>query len=78
MVSQVGYDGFKKLLTQTLPNPRFKIEFQPINPQKPIHGVGLGLVSFVRLLGLMHTPFFFFERDNYNMLLTPQLEPFLP
>lgn len=57
MVSQVGLDEFKKLLTQTLPDPRFKMDFQSINPQNPIHRVGLGLVG---LVDWMHTPFFFF------------------
>lgn len=57
MVSQVGLDEFKKLLTQTLPDPRFKMDFQSINPQNPIHHVGLGSVG---LVDWMHTPFFFF------------------
>lgn len=58
MVSQVGLDEFKKLLTQTLPDPRFKMDFQSINPQNPIHRVGLGW-----WIGcILHFFYFFFER----------------
>ena len=59
----------------------------PSSPPNQTHSKNFSFLfsfqSFPSTLFHLHTNtpldyFFFFLRDNYNMLLTPQLEPFLP